>query len=147
MLLSPRESTQSGNSFTPRSGASPPASAPTRPVVAYRAPAEAAPSASSPAATAPAIAPAIARAPAATHPSHTRLGRERADASRATVRRPHHASPALVGATVLAPASSNRHGLLLLLASLASALLVFSGLGLLRLLKRLDASPHLGSPP
>jgi hypothetical protein len=143
LLRSPRESTQSGNSLNPPTGGSPPARAPTRPVVTYKAPAEATPSASSPAATAPAT----ARAAAATQPSHTRLGRERADAARATVRRPHHPSSALVGATVLAPASSNRHGLLLLLASLASALLVFSGLALLRLLKRLDATPHLGSPP
>ena len=143
LLRSPRESTQSGSSLNPPTGGSLPAGAPSRPVVTSTSPGEAAPSASSPAATAPAP----ARAAAATHPSHTRLGRERADAARATVRGPHHASSALVGATVLAPVTSDRPGLGLLLASLAAGLLVVSGLALLRLLKRLDPTPDEGSPP
>ena len=147
LLRSPRESTQSGSSLNPPTGGSPPARAPSRPVVTSTSPGEAAPAAASVAATAPVHAPAPARAAAATHPSHTRLGRERADAARATVRGPHHASSALVGATVLAPVTSDRPGLGLLLASLAAGLLVVSGLALLRLLKRLDATPDEGSRP
>jgi hypothetical protein len=147
LLRSPRESTQSGSSLNPPTGSSPPAGAPSRPVVTSTSPGEAAPAAASVAATAPVNAPAPARAAAATHPSHTRLGRERADAAHATVRGPHHVRSALVGAVVLAPVTSDRPGLLLLLASLASALLMFSGLALLRLLKRLDATPDVGSQP
>jgi hypothetical protein len=142
MLRSPRESTESGNSLTPPAGASPPARAPSRPVVTSTSPSEAAPAAASVAATAPVTAPA-----AATQRSHAPRGLERADAARAPVSAHHQARSALVGATVLSPATSDRSGLRLLLASLASGLLMVSGLALLRLLKRLDATPHVGSRP
>jgi FtsZ-interacting cell division protein ZipA len=145
-LRSPRESTQSGNSLNPPTGASQPAGAPSRPVVTSTSPGEAAPAPASVAATAPVTAPAPARA-AATQRSHTPRGLERAQVGRAPVRAHHHARSAVVGATVLSPATSDRSGLRLLLASLASGLLMVSGLALLRLLKRLDATPHVGSRP
>jgi hypothetical protein len=115
-------------------------------VVTSTSPGEAAPAAASVAATAPVNAPAPARA-AATQRSHAPRGLERAQVARAPVRAHHQARSAVVGATVLAPATSDRSGLRLLLASLASGLLMVSGLALLRLLKRLDATPHVGSRP
>jgi cytoskeletal protein RodZ len=139
---SPGQSTRSATSPSPPTGASRPAGAPNRPVVTATSPGEAAPAATSVAASAPVTARA-----AGTQRSRTRLGRERADAARATARSHHHAGSAVVGATVLAPATSDRSGLRLLLASLASGLLMVSGLALLRLLKRLDATPHMGSRP
>jgi hypothetical protein len=67
--------------------------------------------------------------------------------ARAPVRAHHHARSAVVGAIVLSQAVSDRSGLRLLLASLASGLLMVSGLALLRLLRRLDATPDVGSRP
>jgi hypothetical protein len=142
ILQSPRESTQSGNSPTPPAGASLPAGAPSRPAVTSTSPVEAAPAATSVAATAPVTPPA-----AATQPSHAPRGLERAEAARAPLRAHHEARSAVVGATVLSPVTSDRSGLRLLLASLASGLLMVSGLALLRLLRRLDATPHVGLRP
>jgi hypothetical protein len=146
LLRSPRESTQSENSLTPPAGAAPPAGAPSRPVVTSTSPGEAAPAAAAVAGTAPVNAPAPAPA-AATQRSQAPRGLERADAGRAPVRAHHHARSAVVGATVLSRVTSDRSGLRLLLASLASGLLMLSGLALLRLLKGLDATPHVGSRP
>jgi FtsZ-interacting cell division protein ZipA len=145
-LRSPRESTQSGNSLTPPTGASQPAGAPSRPVVTSTSPGEAAPAPASVAATPPVTAPAPAPA-AATQRSHTPRGLERAQVGRAPVRAHHPARSAVVGATVLSRVTSDRSGLRLLLASLASGLLMLSGLALLRLLKGLDATPQVGSRP
>jgi hypothetical protein len=137
----PGGSTQSKSSLNPPTGGSPPAGAPSPTVVTRTSSGEAT---TSVAATAPANAPAAARA-AATQRSHARLGRARAHTTRAAVHGHNHARTAVVGATVLAPATSDREGLRLLLASLASGLLMVSGLALLRLLKRLDTTPHVGS--
>jgi hypothetical protein len=47
----------------------------------------------------------------------------------------------------IAPASSHHHGLLLLLGSLASAVLMLASLTLLRLVKRVDRTLSAGSSP
>jgi hypothetical protein len=53
----------------------------------------------------------------------------------------------VTGAIALARAVSHSDGLLLLLASLASGLLMVAGVTLLRLLRRLDGTLSLGSRP
>jgi hypothetical protein len=135
------QSTQSVTSVSPPSGASPPPRAPDRPVVTHTPPAEAAPTTRSVTATAPATTRA-----AAARRAHARR-RKRAGPARDTVRGPHHARSPVTGATAVAPASGRRQGLLLLLASLASAVLMLASLTLLRLVKRLGGTLSAGSSP
>ena len=142
---SPGESTQSGTS--PRSGTSPhpqtgasvPAREPNRPAARDESPPESAPSAG----LVTTIAPATTHTAAARRSQGRHRG-TRAGPARTTVRGRHHARPPVTGATAFAAAVSHRQGLLLLLASLASGLLVVAGVTLLRLLRRLDGSPSMG---
>jgi len=94
--------------------------------------------------------PELSRTSTLTHPRSQRPGsprrahpggRERAGtrAARAKPLSRDHARSSVRGATALSPATSHRQGVLLLFASLASALLMLASLALLRLLKRLGA--------
>src|SRR5262249_53751281 len=145
---SPRESTQSGappqSATSPDrdTGASLPTGPPNRPAVSNTSPAEGAPSARSVTTTAPA-----ATHTAAARRSHPRHGRPRAGPARSTVRGHPHARSPVTGAAALAPASGHSRGLMLLLASLASAVLMFASLTLLRLVKRFGGTLSAGSRP
>jgi hypothetical protein len=51
----------------------------------------------------------------------------------------------VTGATAIVPASGHRHGLLLLIASLASAVLMLASLAVLRVVKRRSGTLPAGS--
>jgi hypothetical protein len=135
---SPGQSTRSPN---PSSGPSPAAAEANQPLVTYASPRE-----ESPAARSVGAAPVATRAPAVRR-SHARHRLKRARPAHATVHGRHHTLAPVTGATALAPASGHSQGLLLLFASLASAVLMFASLTLLRLLRRLGGTVSMGSGP